>query len=375
VRIRAARLRPLLVLVLIASAGVLGSCGSSSADATRTDASAAAAISKEQRTFDRAATGHAIPIILKRVDHAIAQASATRNRAGLWASAFSQAMAAAQSGDGYDSAGNGGATASGRAMIHAALPLWDRYARLHPRVVDDGAFRALLTAFSDSGLRNPGGLRGRLIVIAPALTDDLRLTVTRLFPSLASVVSSPSAPDQFLKPAPIIRFHDDDGFRFSLRLVGSKKLIRYPDQAVDTAPGKVLIALRVEVTNETPGRRTYLPIDATSLELGVRDTRCHVSPWKGLCSNYALVTYGDSAGAIAGEMSGGQEELAPGVPFAFWAVSEELRDRPARDITVDIHSYVRLTFTTRPATPGEPEGDVRRLNLDGPALRPCGDQC
>jgi hypothetical protein len=366
----AGRFLLLAVLALVLAAVLIG-CGGESPVATAAGASTAS-VSREQRAFDAVAKGHAEPRFLKLADQKIAKAAANPRRSELWAIAFRGAAQAAQSGDGYE-ANTGRATKTGRAMLRVAIGFWDRYVGLRPRPLDDGTFRRMLGAFGDEGLRDLAALRRRLEVIAPLLTDPERLTVTRVFPTLADAVSS--TPRPFLTPAPTIRFHTEDGFRFALRMIGSKKLIRYPDDSVDVAPGKVFIAARLEVTNETPGRRTYLPIDASSIELGVRDTRCHHNFWKGLCSDYNLVGFGDDAGEITGQTSGGQQQLDPDVPFTFWAVSEELRDRPARDFTIDIHSYAQLTFTSPPATAGEPKGNVRRLNLDGPAIRPCGPQC
>jgi hypothetical protein len=237
------------VLALVWASTLLG-CGGESPVATAANASTAS-VSKEQRTFDAVAQGHAQPLFLKAADQRIAKAAANPKRAALWVVAFRGAVQAAQSGDGYE-AGTGRTTKTGRAMLRVAIGFWDRYVGLQPRPLDDGTFLRMLLAFGDGGLRDLAGLRRRLEVVAPVLTNSERLTLTRVFPTLADVVYGPSSPDTagvptpkpFLKPAPTIRFHTEHGFKFALRMIGSQK---QPDQASPRQGVRLLLLLGAQI--------------------------------------------------------------------------------------------------------------------------------
>lgn len=382
------RTRPLTTAVLMALvlAGALTGCGdeSSTASPQTTTKPTSLAISPEQAAFDRVAKGHMYEPVQQKVDRSIAKAVVSSRRPELWALVSLEITEAARSGDGYDT-GTARLTKAGGRIMLLALKFWDRYARSTSGELDDAAFRQMVGAFGDDGLSDPDALETRLLTVASRLTDDQRQFVLRLHPDLTDAVQSSTTTDEsdehetsespkpFLTPAPTIRYRTEDGFKFALRMTDSRKLLHYPDDSVDAPPGQVLLAVRLEITNETPGRRTSPAIG--TIGLNVRDRSCQPTAWKGLCSSYTVQEFSDSSGDPGAQLSGNNEVLKPGVPWAFWLISEPLKDRPARDITLDVHSYGSLSYASPPATKGDPRADVRRLNFDGPALRPCGGSC
>jgi hypothetical protein len=338
------------ILIALALAATLSGCGDQNTDAApqTTTSSTSSAAAPEQAAFDRVAKGHVSQAAEQKIHRAIARAIGSPGRPELWAVVSREIAEAARNGDGYDT-GTARLTTAGSRITLVALTFWDRYVRSSRGELDDAAFREMIGAFGDDGLRDPDGLRARLLTVTSRLTEEQRQLVLRLHPDVADAVeSSPTtdepgsaeSPKPFLTPAPTIHYRTEDGFRFALRMTDSRKLIHYPGDSADTPPGQVLLGVRLEVTNETSGRHTAPAIG--TIGLNVRDRDCEPTLWKGLCSAYTVQDFSDESGEPGALLSGSNEMLKPGASWASWLISEPLRDRPARDITIDMHSYGSL---------------------------------